>query len=793
MVETMRAKWAKGLLGSLGMLGLGCVLAQAGLAGLPVWGLAAMVVFIKMGSRFWPAFAGVAMGILFSGAPWGVKSSFLLIMALVVLAKVLVGTKIFKGYHAAFWAGLLSCGAVWGWRGFPVGAEQFGGAVLFGVLAAGFAVALQWLCIPTNWQGVLVKGADIRPGTTDIPAVGAWLRKKRKEKSGGQEETQARRLSNWKGLRFEVSVLTVSAVAVMGLSGVQMFGISAQMVFLGVVVMLLAEFRGSGAAAGAGILLGVLMGTMAPETAGAGLAGTESVYMGGLPVQVSRLMLSFGYAGVFGLLGWGCAIFGFLGRLGIVLAFFVMSLIGGYALNVGSLADYSLSALTAALAYLFLAPRGSVGMSLKEYMMPQIETTVNKVKTLANMFEEVAWGMQAAGEEAEAREPELTEMMNVLAEKVCYGCPSVNRCWDKEYYRTYQFFLDVLEAAETKILADEDGVLAVEPDGWGAGAGGRGPEGGSGGSGADGNGSGTGKIDAKIRNCAGSHCVRLDRMELAADFIVAQEMERQVWKMNAKASKQDLASQYKSVSQVIHSVAQELFNHRAQSPVQSWKRRHMSKIDFGVASFMPAGEEVSGDAYITLGIGEDKIVFVVCDGMGTGEEAAKLSNLALSILEQLLGTGFDPAGALKALNAIFVLRSPEESFVTLDMAVVDLGKSALKLFKVGTPPSYIKRGNHVEVLRTSSLPVGVFNEVEAPLIERPFRSDVLVLASDGVVDACRRLSGSENWIEKYLEESEEEASQNLANAIVEEAVKRTGGKMSDDGIVLVVRQKQAPS
>ena len=815
-METMRAKWAKGLLGSLGLFGLGGVLAHAGLFGLPVWGLAAMVVFINMGSRFWPAFAGVAMGVLFGGTPWGVKSSFLLIMAFVILAKFLMGTKIFKGYHSAFLAGVLCCGAVWGWRGFPVGAEQFGGAVLLGVLAAGFAVALQWLCHPNNWQGVLVKGTDIRPVAADIPAVGAWIKKKRKEKDDELEASQngLRRLSNWKGLRFEVSVMAVSAVAVMGLAGVQLFGISAQLVFLGIVVMLLAEFRGSGAAAGAGILLGVLMGAAAPEVAGAGLTGVGSVNMGGLPIQVSRLMLSFGYAGVFGLLGWGCAVFGFLGRLGVVLAFFVLSLVGGYALNVGSLADFSLSALIAALAYLFLAPRGSVGMTLKEYMMPQIETTVNKVKTLANMFEEVAWGMQAAGEEAEVREPELTEMMNVLAEKVCYGCPSVNRCWDKEYYRTYQFFLDVLEGAESKLLIDENALEAREglseadrgaevvggPEGSeaayrGSEAAYRGPEAVYRGSEARGKGSetiGKGSEERGVGEKGGKEpfCMRLERMELAADFIVAQEMERQVWKLNAKANRQELAGQYKSVSQVIHSVAHELFNHRAQSPVQSWKRRHMSKIDFGVASFMPVGEDVSGDAYLTLGIGEDKVVFIVCDGMGTGEEAAKLSNLALSILEQLLSTGFDPAGALKALNAIFVLRSPEESFVTLDMAVVDMGKNTLKLFKVGTPPSYIKRGSHVEVLRTSSLPVGVFNEVEVPLIERPFRSDILVLASDGVIDACRRFGEGENWVEKYLEDAGEESSQSLANAVVEEAVKLSGGKMSDDGIVLVVKKNK---
>jgi len=108
---------------------------------------------------------------------------------------------------------------------------------------------------------------------------------------------------------------------------------------------------------------------------------------------------------------------------------------------------------------------------------------------------------------------------------------------------------------------------------------------------------------------------------------------------------------------------------------------------------------------------------------------------------------------------------------------------------VGTPPSYIKRGKKVDVLRTSSLPAGVFNEIEVPLVERAFRSDVLVLASDGVVDACQNDRKGDNWLEGFLEGAEYPVAQNLANAIVDEAVKLAGGKINDDGIVLVVKQK----
>jgi stage II sporulation protein E len=109
---------------------------------------------------------------------------------------------------------------------------------------------------------------------------------------------------------------------------------------------------------------------------------------------------------------------------------------------------------------------------------------------------------------------------------------------------------------------------------------------------------------------------------------------------------------------------------------------------------------------------------------------------------------------------------------------------------VGTHPSYIKRSKHLEVVRTSSLPAGVFNEIEVPLVERSFRSDTLVLASDGVVDACQSSGGGESWIEKFLEDARYPSAQDLADALVKEAVKLSEGNIMDDGIVLVIRQKK---
>lgn len=96
---------------------------------------------------------------------------------------------------------------------------------------------------------------------------------------------------------------------------------------------------------------------------------------------------------------------------------------------------------------------------------------------------------------------------------------------------------------------------------------------------------------------------------------------------------------------------------------------------------------MSGDNYASIAYSTKEHAFVLSDGMGVGENAAKMSATALTLLEQLLTTGFKPEGAIQALNSILVLRSPEESFVTIDMAILDLESTNLKLIKVGASPS----------------------------------------------------------------------------------------------------------
>jgi len=61
---------------------------------------------------------------------------------------------------------------------------------------------------------------------------------------------------------------------------------------------------------------------------------------------------------------------------------------------------------------------------------------------------------------------------------------------------------------------------------------------------------------------------------------------------------------------------------------------------------------------------------------------------------------------------VLSLRSTEEMFSTLDLAMIDLQDAKAKFLKVGSIPSFIKRGKKVIKVEASNLPMGMIQEFD---------------------------------------------------------------------------------
>ena len=139
----------------------------------------------------------------------------------------------------------------------------------------------------------------------------------------------------------------------------------------------------------------------------------------------------------------------------------------------------------------------------------------------------------------------------------------------------------------------------------------------------------------------------------------------------------------------------------------------------------------NGDCYAWFaGVGSRYYV-LLCDGMGTGEEAGKESRDAVQMLKRLLQAGLPADCALSTFNDLCILRGMG-GCSTVDLAELYLDSGKAVLYKWGAAPSYLVEEDDVLTLGQESLPPGL-RAGQAQTHQLPMnRGQVLVLTSDGL-------------------------------------------------------------
>lgn len=205
------------------------------------------------------------------------------------------------------------------------------------------------------------------------------------------------------------------------------------------------------------------------------------------------------------------------------------------------------------------------------------------------------------------------------------------------------------------------------------------------------------------------------------------------------------------------------------------------------AAAQVAREELSGDSLTIKTLKTGKELIVLSDGMGVGEKAWEESSTAVKLLEDLLDSGFDKELALKTINSVLLLRSRSETFTTLDMVMIDLYTGEVDFIKTASAPSFIKRAQKISIINSSSLPIGILDEVE-PASEKKtlLQRDMILMVSDGVMEVSREMSG-EKWIADLLRHLSETDPQKVAELVINRALSLAKGKPGDDMTVICLQ------
>ncbi len=197
--------------------------------------------------------------------------------------------------------------------------------------------------------------------------------------------------------------------------------------------------------------------------------------------------------------------------------------------------------------------------------------------------------------------------------------------------------------------------------------------------------------------------------------------------------------------------------------------------------------EVSGDSILNIRLKDGKYLVALSDGMGTGTKAKKSSTQALKLLENLLLSGFDKKTSLDLINSSLINQN-EDIFATLDIAIVDLYKGNIEFIKSAACPSYIKNNRKVQIIKASSLPTGILEKGNIQTFDYDLNSgDILLMCTDGILDANIEYKNKELWLKYLLEDIETNSTQKIADLVLNEAIDNNFGVIKDDISVLVCK------
>ncbi|MDD4602127.1 Stage II sporulation protein E [bioreactor metagenome] len=607
-----------------------------------------------------------------------------------------------------------------------------------------------------------------------------------------------------------ICMVVMLAIAVAGFGNIMIADYSLRNIAGGMLIMVLALSGGAGLGASVGVAVGLVIGL------------TEN----NVPAAISLYALAGLLAGVFKRLGRFAVILGFILGSMMTLLYF------GQSLNLMLvLTEIALS------ASLFLILPSS-GLAVWQQNLcesdssevPLSSAALNeakaKINNIAEMFGNLAdaFSTITVTDKDKGRDDEVNRALAVIGERVCGPCTKRTGCWQDNFYRTYQIMLDILargkgEKLKVAHLSQSFKEICIKPDEL-----------------ID----TVNLIDERNQSLSFWHKKLTDHRQMvteqmrAAGTIIgslAHEIAKEprsdrelAYELKSKAALIDCPMEqvritgakgaakveaYKnpckgtrecknSILPLAASLMQEKLMLRAECGKKGSKCKLTMQVASrlsvitGVASAAKDPHGICGDTCAVVPLNKGKFALMLSDGMGSGSKAAGESNMAVGFLEKLLAVGFDVDVAVKTVNSLLLLKTPEESFATVDMAIIDTYSGDTEFLKIGSAPSYIKRVREVSTIQSSSLPIGIIHQIEInPIKTAVVAGDIIIMVSDGIADvvtnASRRGGERESWIPNFLRKVEGDHPQEIADHLLRQAVHFSGSHLRDDMTVLVAK------
>lgn len=612
----------------------------------------------------------------------------------------------------------------------------------------------------------------------------------------------------------EIVCLVILLASVMtGSVGWEISGLSIEHILTRYLILLFALVGGATLGASVGVITGLILS----------LADTAALY------QMSLLAFSGMLAGML--------------REGRKWAVGLGMLLGSSILSVYLTGPSEVMASTwetcIAVLFFMITPKGVISSIAKyvpgtqdhtktqhEYAKRMREVTAGRVTQFSQVFKQLSrsFGQMASSGEIAKRSEEVDHFMTAVTEGACATCFRKKTCWDGNFYQTYKLMTEMMSAVEEKPELSREEL----PGRWNKLC------------------SKTDQVIGVMKReySLYEHDMHWKRQIYDSRLLVAEQLSgvSQVMEDLAREIQREGQALYKQEEQIrealekmglsIHSIdivnldhgnveieiihaytrgfdecrkiiapllsdilgehvaviAETMHGGRDGLATVTFGSAKTFEITTGVAGTAKGGDLLSGDSFSAVELGNGTYAVALSDGMGNGERARQESSTALSILEQLLQSGMDETIAIKSVNSVLMLRSPDEIYATVDMALIDEYSARTTFLKIGSSPSFIKRGQEVIPVMASNLPIGIVQEIEVDLVTvQLYPGDTLVMMTDGIYDAPGYAVNKELWIKRLIQEIQSEDPQEIADCLLESVIRYQKNTIQDDMTVAVAR------
>ncbi|MBO5867229.1 MAG: SpoIIE family protein phosphatase, partial [Clostridia bacterium] len=209
-------------------------------------------------------------------------------------------------------------------------------------------------------------------------------------------------------------------------------------------------------------------------------------------------------------------------------------------------------------------------------------------------------------------------------------------------------------------------------------------------------------------------------------------------------------------------------------------------VAYGVSSATKSQSVVSGDTHSFVNVGTDKVMFAICDGMGSGTQAEKMSDTTISLIENFYRAGFDNDVILNCVNKLLGSFNTD-TFTAVDVCVVDLQTGLADFIKLGASNGIVKNQGQVQYVVGSSLPIGILDEMKPSISTKALcDGDIVVLFSDGAWDCVENA----DILAQYVAQTVLVNPQIIADDLLKIVLAQCKNQPKDDVTILVARINQ---